>query len=189
MKILLLALLLPFTAHAKSFEPRSEATIRGVKPASFLGGARFGQFGANEGALSLGANFEYFYLREFSFALQGHRAAYSTEVSVGDIKMEFSTQAITLALLGSYHFVIPKAPAFDPYLSVGVAHSFVSAKAKLTGVPQEFASSIPAPKVEGSPTFLVASANARYFLDPNLSVVGSLALGLSTVTVGMDYLF
>jgi hypothetical protein len=189
MKFLLLVLLLPFSAQAKSPEPRSEAQVRGVKPASFLSGARFGQFGANEDALSLGANVEYFYLRNFSFALQGHRAAYSTEVSVGDVKIDFSTQAITLALLGSYHFVIPKAPAFDPYLSVGIAHSFVSSKAKLTGIPQEFAESIPAPKVEGSPTFLVASANGRYFLDPNLSVVGSLALGLSTVTVGMDYLF
>lgn len=189
MKFLLLALLLPLSTHAKTLEPKSEAKVRGVKPASLLGGARFGQFGANEGALSLGANLEYFYLKEFSFALQGHRAAYSTEVSAGDMKMEFSTQAITIALLGSYHFVMPKAPAFDPYLSVGIAHSFISTKAILMGVPSEFAGSIPAPKVKGSPTFLVASANGRYFLDTNLSVVGSLALGLSTVTVGMDYLF
>ncbi len=42
---------------------------------------------------------------------------------------------------------------------------------------------------KGDSTFLVASLGARYFFDRNLSAIGSLNLGISTLHVGMDYRF
>lgn len=181
-------LLLPTLSEAKNETVRSAPPI-GREPSRVMAGARFGQFGANEGALSVGANLEYMYSREFGFGFQAHRASYSTEIALGDMKAEFTNTAFTLALMGNYHFVIKKAPAFDPYLTVGVAHSFISAKANFTGPMAELANNLPAVKAKTGKTFLVGAINGRYFIDPNLSVVGSLALGLSTLSVGMDYLF
>ncbi len=153
-------------------------------------GARFGQGGAFEGSLALGANFEYMYNEEFGFGAQGYHAAYSTEIAAGPLKAEMSTKAITIVGLGNYHPAFIKAKNFDPYISVGLAHSFVKTTGTIQGDPEMQARGpMPGLEVKGDRSFMVGSLNARYFLDKNLSAVGSLSLGLSTLTLGMDYLF
>ena len=157
-----------------------------LQPGHSILGARAGQGGAFAGQLSAGINYEYLYSADFGLGAQLYHAAYSTKVSVGPINAEFSHRAITAVLLGSYHPLFIKVKSLDPYVSAGVAHTFMSSKGELV---DGSSGALPTINVENDSTFLVASLNLRYFLDQHLSVVGTLNLGLSAVGLGVDYLF
>jgi hypothetical protein len=162
---------------------------RPIQRNDFLLGFRAGQGRAFEGAMSLGANLEYIYTPEFGFGAQFFRATYGTEISVGPMQAKFTHTSFTVVGLGNFHPGFIRVRSFDPFLSVGLAHSFVSSKGEMKSDVPMPAGAVPEVKVGGNSTFLVASLNGRYFFDRNLSAVGSLGLGLSTLTVGLDYLF
>jgi hypothetical protein len=138
------------------------------------------------------------YNSEFGFGGQLVRASYSRTITMDPIEAKVEGKAIVIAATGNWHPNFIRVPAFDPFVSVGIAHSFVKSSASITKAPaQPDFSGIPGmpkpemPKVEvdGDSTYLIGSLNGRYFVDKNLSVIGSLGFGLSTFTIGMDYLF
>lgn len=194
---LLAALAYPAHAHSRLPEdpaPSLEDSAPQARPARLprahgaLLGLRFGQGDAFDGKLSSGLSFEYLYSNNFGFNAQAYYASYGTELTAGPAKLQVKNRAITVAALGNYHPSFIHVPMLDPFLSVGLAHSFVKTTASAASAEQpELA--LPPITASGDSTFLVGSLNARYFLDRNLSVLGSLGLGLSTLTLGIDYLF
>lgn len=152
-----------------------------VRQRDSLLGLRLGQGDAFEGELSMGMNYEYFYNDIFGFSGGVYHASYEAKLAVGPLEADVKTRALTFALQGNLHPTFVKVANLDPFVALGLAHTLVSAKTSVPGLVEA--------EAKTSRTFLVGSVNARYFLDPKLSVVGSLGFGLSTFTFGLDYRF
>lgn len=189
----------PPKAKAKREARGSEARIesdasdysRPIHKDSFLLGLRAGQGESYDGNIGAGVNAEYLYSNQFGFGMQTYYSGYKVSATLGPITSTTKVTAITVAGLGNFHPPIAKMPkALDPYLTLGLGHTFVSTKVSTNypaGYPQGL--EVPVATAEGSTTFLVASASLRYFFDEHLSGVGTLGLGLNTISFGMDYLF
>ncbi len=197
-KLVLLIAFLPLVAEARVRSGRAKSHV--TKPVeqdspstplrdgkSLIGG-RLGVGGAFDGALAVGINYEYLYTKEFGFGGQFFYSSYGADMTAGPIQASVSSKAYTFAALGHYHPSFIHVQNFDPYASLGIAHSFVKSEATVSGADVSVAS-LPGISVDSDSTFIVASLSGRYFFDDSLSVVGTLGLGLSTFILGMDYLF
>lgn len=201
MRIALLVSLLGFLSVAAVAAPKKEFSERrksekyhkvsNVLPeGSNLLGARLGAVGAYEGSVSFGLQYENLFSRQFGISGQAFYASYGSEVSYGPVSAKWAATAITVGASATYHPDFVHVPKLDLFAALGLAHSFVSAEAKVESTFGDFgAANMPAITADAGGTFLTGSLNGRYFFDPQYSAYLGLGFGLSTLMVGVDYLF
>lgn len=148
-----------------------------------LFGVRATQGSSFEGAATLGASYEYMVHPNFGLNGQFHHAAYSTKYNVGFASGEWKYTAWTLVAAGTLHGDLFRVKNLDTYATVGLGHSIFNSSWK-----SNFNLSNPG-NAETNKTFLVATLNARYFVDSRWGFSGSLGTGLGVLGIGLDYLF
>jgi hypothetical protein len=137
-------------------------------------------FGGN---VALGLSYEKMVRPNFGFSLQVFNSSYSTKYSVGPLAGRWDYSVWTFDLLGNFHADLLGVRNLDTFVSGGVGRSILTSK-------WTSSSDLPAPaNTETSRTFLMASLNARYFIDSKWSFLISAGTGAGTFGFGADYLF
>jgi hypothetical protein len=167
----------------RRFTPTKLSPPQVLEVGDSLIGFRVGQGSAFDGASVIGGNYEYMFRQNFGIGGQLHYSNYNSAYGFGPYHGEWTYSAWTVLGYGSFHPDIFKVSNLDTFVTGGIAHTFISARWSSN-------MSFPEPNnADSGSTYLVAYLNARYFFDPQWSVIASIGTGLGTLGLGMDYLF
>jgi hypothetical protein len=209
-KFTVIALLLTFGFSAQAAEkaassPRPTAT-RGDKSAKkqaadeaklnvdppqvleerdFLLGLRFNRGDSFNGTALFGINAEYMLGPNIGINGQIQHGSYTSAFSVGPFSGQWNYKIWTVTALGAFHADLFKLPNFDPYVTVGLGHSFYSVEwsSDVNGLAS------PNVGAESGSFFVAAYLNFRYFINSAWGVSASIGTGMGLLGLGVDYVF
>ena len=157
------------------------AQSRGAEVGSFTAGRNYAGPAVSLSGVGtspvIGGNFEH--AKGKNLGLGAFVARWSYSESQGG-----ATGSIGYLALGgtaSYHFDVPDGSRWDPFVGGALGYYIVSASSEIEGLGEFSAAE--------SRLATGAFAGGRYFLSPSLSLVGRAGLGVTYLSLGVDFQF